>query len=616
MQTRLKAPDPRAIVSPSSYDAGARTVEAIVATENPIERWGANEVLIVTKAAVDLTRTANGRMAFLLNHDPNRPIGNVVKVSIEAEQLVAVLRFADTPEGRKAEGQVARGELSQFSIGYRVRKWDERHSPSGIDTVRAVEWEIYEVSLVSIPADKAAVVRSLKGPHSMDPEDEIVLDQHDDTNVPAAQDNPGPQTRAERSRARTITNIGQRAGMTQARIDQAIAAGTAVENFRAAAFEALTSRQGQEPLAPQIPDFMVLRDEGDSKISAMASELMRRMAGENRPRTASAQRYFGTSLVEMAAEATGHRGRIGNSPAERERILKRAFHSTSDFPAMFETATNGRMAERYVSAQPTYRLLCRRRDLSDYRPAPHYRPGDMPALEKLVEGGEITFGTFSESREYLMVAPYAQGIAFSRQMLVNDDYGAIDDLLNSYGERVIAFEERLFWTLVLSAAKAGPTLQSTGRAIFNTTDGSLAAAGGDISTATAGAARAAMRKQKSLDGLFVQSEPKFIVTGPDKETAADTLLAAIVPNEVSKANPFAGALTKVVSPEIPDNSWYLFADPAKVPAFIYSLLEGYTAPRLTLHSPFETQGLRAKVEHDVGFAAIDFRGAYRNPGPA
>lgn len=604
MQTRLKSPDPRAIVSPSSYDAEARTVEATVATENAIERWGVNEVLVITKAAVDLTRTVNGRMAFLNNHDPNRPIGNVVKMSIEAGQLVAVLRFADTPEGRKAERQVARGELSQFSIGYRVRKWDERHSPSGIDTVRAVEWEIYEVSLVSIPADKAAVVRSLKGPSTMPNDSESLAENLQPNGV--AMDAP-------EVRNITIADLGRRAGMNQASIDQAISNGTSVEIFRAAAFEALSSRPGQEPATPRL---QVYGDEGDNRIRDMACELVRRMSGENRPRNASAQRYFGTSLVEMAAEAIDHRGRIGHSTAERERILKRAFHATSDFPAMFETATNGRMAERYVAAQPTYRLLCRRRDLSDFRPAPHYRPGDMPALEKLVEGGEITFGTFSESREYLMVAPYGQGIAFSRQMLVNDDYGAIDDLLNSYGERVIAFEERLFWTLVLSAAKAGPTLQSTGRAIFNTTDGSLAAAGGDISTATAGAARAAMRKQKSLDGLFVQSEPKFIVTGPDKETAADTLLAAIVPNEVSKANPFAGALTKVVSPEIPDNSWYLFADPAKVPAFIYSLLESYTAPRLTLQSPFETQGLRAKVEHDVGFAAIDFRGAYRNPGPA
>lgn len=611
MQTRLKAPDPRAIAAPSSYNPDARTIEAVVATDTPIERYGVKEILVMSGDAADLGRADDGRMAFLLNHNPDRPIGTVVKVTMKKGQLIALLRFADTDEGRKAEGQVARGELAQFSIGFSVRDWSQRHSTSGTDTVRAVDWELYEVSLVTIPADKAAVVRSLKGTGSMDLED----DTHTNANPTApVVDNTAPQTRAERSRVRDITNIDRRGGMPQQAIDVAIEEGTPVEEFRATALAALAART--QPLVPRAVDYSVSigRDEGDIRLRDMSQELMRRMAGESAPRSASSQRYFGASLVEMAAESIGHRGRIGHSTAERERILKRAFHATSDFPAMFETATNGRMAERYTAAQPTYRTLCRRRDLSDFRPAPHYRPGDLPALAKLAEGGEITFGTFSESREYLMVAPYAKGLGFTRQMLVNDDYGAIDDLLNSYGERVIAFEERLFWTLVLSAAKAGPTLQSTNRPIFNTTDGTLDAVAGAVNTATIAVARAAMRKQKSLDGLFVQSEPKFIVAGPDQELDVDVLLAAIVPNEVSKANPFAGTLTKVVTPEIPDRSWYLFADPTKVPTFIYSLLEGYTAPRLTLHSPFETQGVKAKIEHDVGFAAVDFRGAYRNPG--
>lgn len=610
MQTRLKAPDPRAIASPASYNADARTIEATVATENPIERWGVEEVLVMTKAAIDLTRTANGRMAFLLNHDPNRPIGNVVKVSIEAGQLAAVLRFADTPEGRKAEGQVARGELSQFSIGYRVRKWDERHSPSGIDTVRAVEWEIYEVSLVSIPADKAAVVRSLKGP-SMPTDDDTLTD---DATTVAPVNDAAPQTRAERTRVRDIASIGRRGGVPQQAIDDAIEDGTTVEAFRAAAFETLTSRPGNQPVRP---NSQVYGDEGDNRIRDMSLEIRRRMAGEDRPRAASAQRYYNMSLVEMAAESIGHRGRIPTRAGEREEILRRAFHATSDFPNMLETATGARIAERYTAAAPTFRRLTWRRDVADFRPAPIYRTGDFPNLEEVIEGAEIKYGTFSDrNREVLTIASYAKAIGFSRHLLVNDQLDLIEDVLRDYTTRVVAFEENLFWRLVLSANKAGPTLLSTTRPIFNTTDGSLAAAGGALSAATVGAGRAAMRKHKSLDGLFVQSEPKLLVVGPDMETAADTFLATVVPNEIGKANPFAGTLTKVVTPEIPDNGWYLFADPALVPAFAYSLLEGYQAPRLSFNAPFDSQGLKAKVEHDVGFSAIDFRGAYRNPGPA
>lgn len=608
MQTRLQAPDPRAVASPASYNADARTIEAIVATENPIERWGVIEILVVSKAAVDLTRTTKGRMAFLLNHDPNRPIGNVAKVSIEAGQLVAVLRFADTPEGRKAEGQVARGELSQFSIGYRVRKWDERHSPSGIDTVRAVEWEIYEVSLVSIPADKAAVVRSLKGP-SMPTDDDTLTD---DTAPVAPVDDAAPPARAERIRVREIANIGRRGGIPQQSIDEAIENGTTIDAFRERAFATLAARH--QPLRP---NSQIYGDEGDNRIRDMSLEIRRRMAGEDRPRATSAQRYYNMSLVEMAAESIGHRGRIPTRAGEREEILRRAFHATSDFPNMLETATGARIAERYTAAAPTFRRLTWRRDVADFRPAPIYRTGDFPNLEEVIEGAEIKYGTFSDrNREVLTIASYAKAIGFSRHLLVNDQLDLIEDVLRDYTTRVVAFEENLFWRLVLSNNKAGPTLLSTTRPIFNTTDGSLAAAGGGLSAAAVGAGRAAMRKHKSLDGLFVQSEPKLLVVGPDMETAADTFLATVVPNEIGKANPFAGTLTKVVTPEIPDNSWYLFADPALVPAFAYSLLEGYQAPRLSFNAPFDSQGLKAKVEHDVGFSAIDFRGAYRNPGPA
>lgn len=283
---------------------------------------------------------------------------------------------------------------------------------------------------------------------------------------------------------------------------------------------------------------------------------------------------------------------------------------------MLENAKNGHLAARYQAAVPTYRQLCWRRDLPDFRPAPVYRAGDFPALEGVnPDGGEIKFGTFSDSgREVLTIMSLAKGIGFSRALLINDNWRAIDDVLSNYAASVTALEERIFWKLVQSAAGAGPTLLTTTRPIFNTTDGSLAAPAAAIGPSSVGLGRAAMRKHMSIDGLYVQAEPKYIVVGPDKETEADTLLAAISPTEMSQVNPFAGKLEKVVTPEIAGNGWYLFADPAKVAAFAYSLLEGFPAPRLSFHDPFTSQGLLAKVEHDVGFTAIDFRGAYRNAG--
>ena len=611
MQTRLKAPDPRAVAVPGSYDATAHTVEAVVATDAPIRRRGFREVLVMSAEAADLTRASVGGMPFLFNHNPDHPIGTVASARIKDGKLVAKLRFAATPEGSKAEGQVARGELPNFSIGYSVLEYGQRPSTSRTDTERAVSWELFEISLVTIPADKAATVRSQKGTH-MDPEDDIIESpapaQSQRTSAPA----PAAAQRAaqaERARAATIADIGRRAGLDQLAIDEAVENGTTIDAFRAATCDVLVSRQTPGS------HVRVERDEGDARIRDMSAEVMRRMAGESAPRSPSSQRFMGLSLVEMAAESIGHRGRIGFTTADREDILRRAFHATSDFPMMFEGAINGRMAERYAAAQTTYRTLCKRRDLADFRPAPHYRPGDMPGLQPVnPEGGEIHYGTFSESREYVKVEAKAIAIGFSRAMLVNDNMKAIDDVLNSYGTSVSASEERAFWTVIQSASGAGPTLSETTRPIFNTTDGSMAGTAAAITVSAVSLGRAAMRKRKSIDGLFVQAEPKFIVAGPDKETEVDRLLAEISATDVANVNPFGGKLTKVITPEITGNAWYLFADPERVAAFVYSLLEGYIAPRLRIDTPFGVQGLRASVEHDFGFGAVDFRGAYRNPG--
>lgn len=607
MQTRRAAPDPRAVAVPGSYDATARTVEAIVATDTPIRRRGFREVLVMSSEATDLSRAAAGRMPFLFNHNPDRPIGTVVSVSIKGGKLVAVLHFADTPEGRKAEGQVARSELPNFSIGYTVHEYAQRPPAGRADIERAAVWELFEISLVTIPADKSAVVRSQKGPHSMDPEDDTLEHEHPQSPAPAPA-TARRATRAERTRLTTLADIAHRAGLEQSQVDEAVENGTSIQQFRELAFDALVARQ------TPTSHIRVDRDETQTRALAMEQEVRRVLASEGQPRSDLARPFFGRSLVEMAAEAIGHRGRIPFDIGGREQIMRRAMHTTSDFPLMLENALYGRMAERYVTEQPTYRVLCRRRDVPDFRPQPYYRPGDLPALEKLAEAGRIMFGTISEGREWLMVAPYAIGVAFSRPLLVNDHYGAIDDVLSTHVDRVIAFENQLFWGVVLANAGAGPTLATTTRAVFNTTDGSLAASGAAPGTASATAGRAAMRKRKSLDGLFVQAEPKFIVGGADQETAIDQLLAAIIPNETGKANPFAGTLTKVIAPEISGNPWFLFADPQKVPTFVYSLLNGYKAPRLSFDEPFTSQGLMAKIEHDVGFSAVDFRGAWRNPG--
>jgi hypothetical protein len=109
------------------------------------------------------------------------------------------------------------------------------------------------------------------------------------------------------------------------------------------------------------------------------------------------------SIVELAAECIGHRGRV--LARDVERIMTRAFHTTSDFPAIFSGAINARLLARYAAATPAYRRFAAQRTAADFRVQNVIRAGDFPNLQPILEAGEIKGGTFSESKETFSVTP-------------------------------------------------------------------------------------------------------------------------------------------------------------------------------------------------------------------
>lgn len=151
-------------VSPGSYDAAARTVEAILSAGTAVRRYWFTEELEISDEAIDSARVAGGVCPLLDTHNQYQldgVIGRVLSVRIEDGQLIGVLHFSDTPAGRDIEARVAAGEIRAISIGYRVIKWQiTATDDTDHETWRAVAWELLEASFVPVPADPNAVVRS------------------------------------------------------------------------------------------------------------------------------------------------------------------------------------------------------------------------------------------------------------------------------------------------------------------------------------------------------------------------------------------------------------------------------------------------------------------------
>jgi hypothetical protein len=172
-----------ATTTPLSYDAERRSVDAVISTGAPVPRFYGTEVLRIAPSAVIIDRLVAGGIPVLDSHQQigiGNALGRVTKIWFSGGALMGKLAFNATPEGRKAEGMVQRGEITGISAGYRVEEWqisDEngdiidpeksrlRWDDTDNLTYEAVVWELIECSLVTTPADTAATIRSLGGDH-------------------------------------------------------------------------------------------------------------------------------------------------------------------------------------------------------------------------------------------------------------------------------------------------------------------------------------------------------------------------------------------------------------------------------------------------------------------
>ena len=167
---------------PLSYDRDTRTVDAILSKGSPVKRFYGTEVLQIAPGAVALGRVSNGGISVLDSHNQwgiDAALGRIQKTWFDRGALMGKIGFNDTDQGRKAEGMVSRGELSGISIGYRVDEWEIADNKGNIidpetDRIRwddedltftATRWELLEASLVTVPADADAQIRSLTAPH-------------------------------------------------------------------------------------------------------------------------------------------------------------------------------------------------------------------------------------------------------------------------------------------------------------------------------------------------------------------------------------------------------------------------------------------------------------------
>ncbi len=638
-----------------SVNPDARTLDVVFSTGSTVRRTRAigfdtripyDETILVSSEAVNMERLNAG--APVLDSHENwttlSQIGVVERAWIDGTNALARVRFPQEGVDSSADrlfALISDGIVRNVSVGYsqdvvRVIAAEKREDVEQ----RIVErWTPYEISFVTIPADAGAQVRSedarqdgtrlspaviistpskTRTKENGMPVASEIMPAAPAVTDPVISPTPAvPDLTAERQRSAEITELATRHNIDADLMQRGIREGMTVEQFRAQAFDALAARQS---FASHI---RVERDETETRRAAMEESLALRLGVPGQPSEA-ARAYMDMSFVEMAATRLGL-PRVGSSPAAREDILRRALtgHTTSDFPILLESAVNRSLTSSYELALPTYRDIAVREDFNDFRPHTTVSVGDFPLLQSISEAGEIRFGTIGEKKESVTIIPYAVGLAISRQLLINDSLSGLASVIARYGQSVALFEEKTAYAVKSLNSGDGPTLLEGSAAMFTTARTNKATTASAITPAAVGLGRQAMRSYKSIPSgapgdtgnELLYNAPAIILVGPAKETEAEQFVSTqILPATRAEVNVFQGRLRPVVTPFITGNGWELYTAPQVRANFRWGLLNGYTAPRVRIDTPFGMQGTQMSVEHDFGFGGIDWRAGYRNAG--
>ncbi|MEW6314640.1 MAG: phage major capsid protein [Pseudomonadota bacterium] len=136
----------------------ARTVELAFASEEPYKRYWGNEILDLSPQSVRLGRLTSGG-PLLMDHDSRDHVGVIESVQIGADRVGrAVVRFGRSARAQEVFQDVKDGIRRNVSVGYVIHKAVLVETENDQETYRVTDWEPFEVSLVSVPADASVGV--------------------------------------------------------------------------------------------------------------------------------------------------------------------------------------------------------------------------------------------------------------------------------------------------------------------------------------------------------------------------------------------------------------------------------------------------------------------------
>lgn len=637
MSTRsVKVPfqQTRADVRPTSANAEKRTIEVVwsVGARGLRYTWDGSyyEELSMDPSHLKLDRLKSGAQV-LDNHDKYSGLRSIIGVVEDAwiennREGVARIRLSEDEDKQGVVRDILSGIIKNLSVGYSVRKYVEVGRDNDTPIFRAEDWEPFELSFVPVPFDHSAQSRSAEGAQvsecivvtteenktmeEVTSQKEAERSMKIEVDRKAAEDAEKRGREIERKRAADIVSATEKAGLDRSFADTLINGDVSIDLARERILDEISAR-GKLTATKGIAAGD--QDEIKTQRKGLEEHLLTRMAPDKFQPTEFSQRFRSYTLLEMCKLSLRAAG-MNPENFTKSEIAQRALHTTSDFGTVIGSSVKKTLSTYYQGAPADWSFLTTPKGLTDYKQLLHVGLSSGPQLLEVKEHGEYKRGTMAEQAEAMQLKKYGRILGITREMIVNDDLGALTDMPRHW-----AFAARnLEADLVLQQILGNPTM-GDGVALFHVSHGNLAGSGTALDIASLSAAVAALESQTGVAGLdsstnYLRLKARYLIVGSAQKTAAIQLTTSIDPVTFATVNPF-GYLEVKSDPSITGNQWYVAADPrAGVDTIAELFLEGERGPQTFEREGFDVDGLEYKVRLDTGAKVLDWRWIYKNPG--
>lgn len=360
-------------------------------------------------------------------------------------------------------------------------------------------------------------------------------------------------------------------------------------------------------------------------------------------------------------------GTIKNEINKARSVDIQESHSTSDFPTVFRSITQASFLAQYSQIESVYKQYTRQYNVNNLRPQSFYSlaavdvsnlpdtnggdpttkvaPYGLPRVPELTEFPTISFAASETS---FGVAKYGARVNFSFEMLLNDEWGVLEDLPTQLAQLARNQEDIVATEVLATPTGFNPVFfNNTNGNIFNTTNGY--SSNNPALSVDAIEEAASHIRARVFNGNPVTVSNFALMVPPALETEARRLLGVssfLIDDPINGTytvnNPISGIqlivnpwLTVVDRSATANRTWYMLpvgGSNGIRPAVVHSFIRGRETPELRISNntgdylgggsvpgregSFVNDDMEFRVRHFFGAAAIAYETAVVSRGDA